>query len=80
MYKIYVIKQSKSGSRVLAETRTQSPSFAAASAAFWELHAAQFDEKHLLLMSKDKKQINAYRYNSKPGERDYIEPGSELKS
>lgn len=78
MYRVYVLKQRKGGSEVLAETKTQTNSFAAASAAFWELHQQDFDAKHLLLMSKDNKQINAYRYQSKAGERDFLELGANL--
>lgn len=78
MYRVYVLKQRKSGSEVLIETRTQTNSFVAASAAFWELYQQPFDATHLLLMSKDNKQINAYRYQSKAGERDFLELGSNL--
>lgn len=72
MYKVYVIKQRKGGSEVLKETRTQTPSFEAAAAVFWELRTASFDNSHLLLMSKNNKQINAYRYQSAPDDQDYI--------
>lgn len=78
MYRVYVIQQRKDGSEVVAETRTQTPSFDAAAAAFWSLHRASYDSTHLLLMSRDGKQINAYRYGSQPGERDYIAAGDEL--
>lgn len=78
MYRIYVLHQRKGGSEVLTETRTQTNSFAAASVAFWELHKQPYDNKHLLLMSKDGRQINAYRYGSQPGDRDYLSIGSEL--
>lgn len=78
MYRIYVLKQRKSGSEVLTNTRTQTNSFSAACAAFWELYQQPFDAKHLLLMSKDGQQINAYRYQSQPGDRDYLAINSEL--
>lgn len=78
MYRVYVIKQKKGGSEVLPDTRTQTASFAAATAAFWELYEHPYDSTHLLLMSRDNRQINAYRYASQPGERDYIELGSNL--
>lgn len=78
MYRIYVIKQRKGGSEVLPSTRTQTGSFAAACAAFWELYHAGYDHQHLLLMSKNNKQINAYRYGSMAGERDYLAAGQEL--
>lgn len=78
MYRVYVLKKRKGGSEVLPETRTQTNSFAAASAAFWELHQQDFDAAHLLLMSKDNKQINAYRYQSKAGECDFLEFGANL--
>lgn len=78
MYRVYVLKQRKGGSSVLPETRTQTGSFAVASAAFWELYQQDFDTTHLLLMSKDNQQINAYRYQSKAGERDFLEFGVNL--
>jgi hypothetical protein len=79
MYRVYVIKQRKGGSEVLADTRTQTASFAAASAAFWDLYSRPLSSDHLLLMSKDKRQTNAYRYGSQPGDRDYIPEGAALR-
>ncbi|GKT21837.1 hypothetical protein [Acidovorax sp. SUPP3334] len=61
---------------MLPDTRTQTPSFAAA--AFWALYGQPFDGAHLLLMSRDNRQINAYRYGTQPGERDYLAPGGAL--
>lgn len=78
MYRVYVLKQRKGGSEVLIETKTQTNSFAAASVAFWELYQQSFDTTHLLLMSKDNKKINVYRYHSKAGERDFLEFGANL--
>ena len=80
MYRVYVLQQRKGGSSVLADTRTQTASFAAASAAFWELHQQQYSNSHLLLMSKDNRQINAYRYGSQPGERDYLSGNEDLSN
>lgn len=81
MYRVYVLKQRKGGSEVLAATRTQTPNFEAAAAAFWALYRAEaeYDSQHLLLMSRDNRQINAYRYGSQPGDRDYLSPASELQ-
>lgn len=78
MYRVYVLKQRKGGSEVITDTKTQTNSFAVAVSAFWELYKQPFDSKHLLLMSKDNKQINAYRYQSKFGERDFLELGADL--
>lgn len=78
MYRVYVVKQRTGGSEVLAHTKTSSPSHAAAKAAFWDLYEEPFGSDHLLLMSRDRQQINAYRYQSNPGDRDYIAPGSDL--
>lgn len=80
MYRVYVLKQRKSGSEVINESRTQSSSFAVAAAAFWELYKADYDNTHLLLMSKDNKQVNAYRYGSRPEDRDFLAEGDALKS
>lgn len=78
MYRVYVLMQRKGGSAVLPETRTQTGSLAVAVAAFWDLYSSEYDNRHLLLMTHNNKQIHAYRYGSAPGERDYIAPGSAL--
>lgn len=80
MYRVYVIQQRKGGSQVLPDTRTQTPVFEAAAAAFRALQAQPLDPSHLLLMSVDNRQINAYRFGSQPGERDYLAPGADLRS
>ena len=79
MYRVYVIKQRAGGSEVLPATRTQTPVFAAAAAAFGALQEQEFDAAHLLLMTLDNHQLNAYRYGSRPGERDYLAPGTPLR-
>lgn len=79
MYKVYVVKQRRSGSEVLGATRTQTPSFEAATAAFWSLYDSGYDNRHLLLMTCDGHQLNAYRYESQPGDRDYVEKGQDLR-
>jgi len=38
-----------------------------------ELYKFPFDKNHLILMTKNNKQINAYRYESIRGERDYFD-------
>ncbi|MCX8602621.1 MULTISPECIES: hypothetical protein [unclassified Gilliamella] len=79
MYRVYVIKQIKKGtSQVLVDTRTNTNSFNVAKAAFFDLLNMDFDNRHLLLMSKNNKQINAYRYQSKMGDRDYFNETMEL--
>lgn len=79
MYRVYVIKQIKKGtSQVLVDTRTNTNSFNVAKAAFFDLLNMNFDNRHLLLMSKNNKQINAYRYQSKIGDRDYFNETMEL--
>lgn len=79
MYKVYVIKQRAGGSEVLHDTKTQTNSFPVACFAFWELYDLPLNAQHLILMSKNKKQINAYRYASQKGERDYLNKEMELK-
>lgn len=78
MYKIYVIKQRKGGSEVLSDTATHTHNFTVAQTAFWALHQQPFDNKHLLLMTKNSKQINAYRYQSQENDRDYLPYGATL--
>lgn len=69
MYRVYVLQQRGRGrgSQVLTETRTATPSAGAA-----------YDPTHLLLMTRDNKQVTAYRYGSRAGEPDYIPPGATL--
>jgi len=78
MYRVYVLKQRKGGSEVLADTRTQTHSFAVAKAAFAELFQRDFDHRHLLLMSKDNQKLYVYRYQSQQGDENFIELGAEL--
>lgn len=80
MYRVYVLQQRGKGrgSEVLTDTRTATPTATAAHAAFWALHGADYDHTHLLLITRDKKQVAAYRYGSRPGEPDYIPPGATL--
>lgn len=80
MYKVYVLQQrgGRRGSAVLTDTRTATPSPAAAQAAFWALYAAPYDATHLLLMTRDNRQVAAYRYGARPGDPDYVAPGAAL--
>jgi len=39
---------------------------------------AAYDPTHLLQMTRDNKQVTAYRYGSRAGEPDYIPPGAAL--
>ena len=78
MYRVYVLKQRRGGSEVIKQSKTETPLFAAAEAAFWALYNEQYDDLHLLLMTKNNKQLNAYRYKSKDGERDYVKKGAIL--
>ena len=80
MYRVYVLQQrgGRRGSEVLTGTRTATPSAAAAHAAFWALHAEAYDATHLLLMTRDNRQLAAYRYGSQPGDPDYVAPGAAL--
>ena len=48
------------------------------SATSWALYGAVYDPTHLLLMTRDNKQVTAYRYGSRAGEPDYIPPGATL--
>lgn len=78
MYKVYVLRQRKGGSQVLTDTQTKTPLFAAATAAFWALYDEHYDNKHLLLMTKDNKQINAYRFGAQPDDADHLIKGQAL--
>lgn len=77
-YRVYILKQRKNGSEVLKDFSTQTPFFSCAKLAFLELYKLQFDKNHLVLMTKNNKQINSYRYHSIIGERDYFDEKMEL--
>ena len=78
IYRVYVIKQRRGGSEIIKGLSTKTPFFSAAKEAFLELHKLPLDKNHLILMSKNNKQINAYRYQSEQGERDYFDETMEL--
>lgn len=73
VYRVYVLKQRKGGSEVITRLSTKTPFFTSACQSFWELYKLPFDKNYLILMTKNNKQINAYRYESIPGERDYFD-------
>ncbi|MFA5491285.1 MAG: hypothetical protein WC284_19055 [Candidimonas sp.] len=66
MYRIYVLRQRRGGSDVLHKTRTQTPSRAAALAVWSELRAADYDDSHILLISRDGKRLASHRYATSP--------------
>ena len=78
IYRVYVIKQRRGGSEIITPLSTKTPFFSAAKTAFLELYKLPLDKNHLVLMSKNNKQINAYRYQSERGERDYFDHTMEL--
>jgi hypothetical protein len=80
IYRIYIIKQRRGGSEIIKSLSTKTPFFSVAKLAFLELYKLQFDKNHLLLMSKNNKQINAYRYQSKFGDRDYFDEKMEIRN
>ncbi len=79
IYRVYVIKQRKGGSEIITQLSTKTPFFTSACEAFLELYKLPFDKNHLVLMTKNNKQINAYRYESISGERDYFDKNMRLK-
>lgn len=78
VYRVYVLKQRKGGSEIITQLSTKTPFFTSACEAFLELYKLPFDKNHLILMSKNNKQINAYRYESTSGERDYFDKNMRL--
>lgn len=79
-YRVYILKQRKNGSEVLKDFNTITPFFSCAKIAFLELYKLQFDKNYLILMTKNNKQINAYRYQSIVGDSDYFDEKMELKN
>lgn len=78
MYKVYVVKQRRGGSEVIKESRTTTFSIVAARAAWADLYAAGFDHRHLLLLTHDGQKLAVFRYQSTPGDPDYVPPGDPL--
>lgn len=81
MYKVYLLKRTRSGAEVIKESRTETPSPTAAGAAFWELrnNAAYAGQAVLLLMTKNKEKLNVHRFDGHEGEDQYIKLGEELR-
>ena len=73
VYRVYVLKQRKGRSEIIKSLSTETPFFTSACQSFWELYKLPFDKNYLILMTKNNKQINAYRYESIPGELDYFD-------
>jgi len=82
MYKVYVLKRRKRGSEVVKNSKTDTPSYAAASAAFWEIRKdTRYKGKNfLLLMTKDKVKLNVHSFLAKAGDEPYIELDQTLNS
>lgn len=80
VYRVYVLKQRKGGSEIITQLSTKTPFFTSACEAFLELYNFPFDKNHLVLMTKNNKQINSYRYESISGERDYFDKNMRLKN
>lgn len=79
MFKVYVVKQKRGGSEVLKDTRSATPSMAAALAAWGDLYARPFDSRHLLLLTEDGTKRAVHRYQTQPGDPDYLPPGDPLE-
>ena len=79
MFKVYVVKQKRGGSEVLKDTRSATPSRAAATAAWAELYAKPFDARHLLLLTENGTKLAVHRFQAQPGDPDYLPPGDPLE-
>jgi hypothetical protein len=81
MYKVYTLRKTRSGTEVDKESRTSTPSAAAAAAAFWDLrnNPDLAGQPLLLLMTKDKKQLNAHWFNRQEGDEQFITDHAELR-
>lgn len=78
LYRIYVLKQRRGGSEIVAETKTNTASFEIATLVFWYLYNQDYNNKHLLFMTCNGKRINIYRYQSQPGDDCYLPAKAEL--
>jgi hypothetical protein len=81
MYKVYILKKTRSGSEVIKESRTNTPSAQAAAAAFWDLrNNKNYQGKSLLLlMTKNKEKMNRHWFNRHRGDEQFISQGTELR-
>lgn len=80
LYRIYVLKQRRGGSEIVAETKTNTANFDIAKLAFWYLYNQDFNGHHLLLMTCNGKKINIYRYQSQHGDDCYIPADMDLNN
>lgn len=80
LYRIYVLKQRRGGSEIVAETKTNTSKFEIAKLVFWYLYNQDYNNKHLLLMTCNGKRINIYRYQSQLGDDCYLPANSELNN
>jgi len=79
MFKVYVVRQKRGGSEVLKDTRSATPSRAAALAAWSELYAQAFDDRHLLLLTEDGAKLAVHRFQSGPGDPEHVPPGDPIQ-
>lgn len=81
MYKVYLLKKTRSGTEVVKESRTNTPSPAAAAAAFWELRNQPElqGQPILLLMTKNGEKLNRHWFNRQMGDDQYVPTGTELR-
>lgn len=81
MYKVYLLKRRKGGSEVVKESRTNTPSAAAAEDAFWELRNRTdlAGQHYILLMTKDGQKLNVHNFMEQPGDVQYIALGDTLR-
>jgi len=81
MYKVYILKRTRSGSEVIKESRTNTPSAQAAAVAFWDLRNNQNyqGKPWLLLMTRDKEKLNRHWFNREKGDEQFVSDNTELR-
>ncbi len=81
MYKIYLKRKTQYGSEVDVLTRTNTPSPAAAKAAFCELIARDDLQGQCAaaVLSLNNRQLMYHRFDRSPGHADYVGPDDEIK-
>lgn len=71
MYKVYVVKRERGRSTPMDETKTTTPSSAAASTAWRDLYDQPFAPGHVLILSRDGQRLAGHLFGSSPTDPAY---------
>jgi hypothetical protein len=66
MYKVYVVRRERGRSNTIEETKTTTPSAAAACAAWRDLYDQPFAPGHVIILSRDGRRLTSHLFGSPP--------------